>query len=1073
MSDPHASAQVNRNLLLGILAYQVDFISRTELIAATQHWAKDKSTPLDDVLIDQGVLKPNVRDLLLPLVAQHIDDHDGDPEKSLAALSGIGSVAAELRALGDRYIDATVSHLTEDRNQNTLDPTMELGGSGVDTEGYANSNREPASERFRILRSHAKGGLGEVYVAKDTELNREVAVKEIQTKYADDHSSRLRFLLEAEVTGGLEHPGIVPVYGLGRYEDGRPFYAMRFIKGDSLQEAANRFHKTASSSSDIDFNSVDFRKLLGRFIDVCQAIEYAHSRGVLHRDLKPGNIMLGKYGETLVVDWGLAKAQGRNDDQQRAEETILQPASASGSAPTVMGSAVGTPAFMPPEQAAGDLDRVGPQSDVYSLGATLYYLLVGRAPFSADNLPQLLQRVQDGDFSSPRELRSQVPKPLEAICLRAMSRSVEDRYVSTQELAEEVERFLADEPVTAFAEPLSLRARRWIRTHQTLSSATAAVVLVSVVGLSIFSSVVSGKNTELRNLNVSLDQKNLELGATNAALSTAIEKETKARELAQTNEQEARAQSQLALATLTSVIGDIQEGLENLPGGGEVRRLLLETSLSKLDDVATQYVEQSTVDRQTMSALSQMAQMVLDFGGIQFEDSRTQVTPDDTSPDVSSSVTLAMKFHQRAREIAEQLAAEDPEDPQSQRSLVVMYNKLGNMNVQLSRLNTAMDWYQQSQAIIIKLVDRHPENVEFLRDLAISHQKLGDIHRETQNVNETLSARQECVRIFSSLVEIAPDNPVFQSDLSASYVNLGDAQMKLRRLPESLDSYQKALKISRERYEDDPNNTRVQNNLSIAFDRVGDVQGQTGQPNAAVTSYQESLRIQKRRVQADPNNSTAQFALLSAYSKLGSLLRQLRNADSALIVLQDGLEIAKNLTSKDPQNPQAQRALAIIYDSIGASQNELGKFTTALATYQSGKLVWKTLVTSNPDNYQAQTELADACYHIGELNLQLGDSDEALKSYEEGLRIRQELASKRPESKEAQLGLATSHQKLGFVQLQLQDADAALESYQKCLKIRQTQSVKHPDDTEIQSALASSYVDLAGFQRAAASWIKR
>jgi serine/threonine protein kinase len=140
---------------------------------------------------------------------------------------------------------------------------------------------------------------------------------------------------------------------------------MRFIKGDSLQEAADRFHRRVEEEQ-LDFGGVEFRKLLGRFVDVCQAIEYAHSRGVLHRDLKPGNIMLGKYGETLVVDWGLAKTRGSDDSNSAAGENFLRPASASGSAPTVAGSAVGTPAFMPPEQAAGDLDKLGAASDVYS-----------------------------------------------------------------------------------------------------------------------------------------------------------------------------------------------------------------------------------------------------------------------------------------------------------------------------------------------------------------------------------------------------------------------------------------------------------------------------------------------------------------------------------------------------------------------------------------------------------------------------------------------------------------------------------------------------------------------------------
>ncbi len=300
--------------------------------------------------------------------------------------------------------------------------------------------------RFHPLRPHARGGIGLVSVALDSELHREVALKEILAEQADNPTSRTRFLLEAEVTGRLEHPGVVPVYGLGTNGQGRPFYAMRFIRGESLKEAIAVFHESKAPRGE---QALALRQLLSRFVGVCNTMAYAHSRGVLHRDLKPSNIMLGPYGETLVVDWGLAKLVGRDDPyREPSAETTLRPGSSSGSSETEAGTIIGTPAYMSPEQAEGRLESLGPLSDVYSLGATLYCLLTGRPPFEEPEIFAMLRQVQRGDFRPPRQVEHQVPRALESVVLKAMALDSKDRYDSARELAREVERWLADEPVS-------------------------------------------------------------------------------------------------------------------------------------------------------------------------------------------------------------------------------------------------------------------------------------------------------------------------------------------------------------------------------------------------------------------------------------------------------------------------------------------------------------------------------------------------------------------------------------------------------------------------------------------------
>jgi serine/threonine protein kinase len=434
---PHgisSSRATDCNLLFGILALQLDFINRDALVAAMHAWLLDKNKSLGQILVGQGVLPEDRRVLLEALVQEHLKRHSDNPEKSLAAIGPAGSVREELKRLADPELDASLAHIPADTPREVDPyPTREPSVGAPTSSGM----------RFRILRPFARGGLGQVSIALDTELRREVALKEIRERQADDPESRARFVREAEITGALEHPGIVPVYGLGQYLDGRPFYAMRFIHGDSLKEALDRYHQSDASPVDESARATALRQLLRRFVDVCNAVAYAHSRGVLHRDLKPSNVMLGRFGETLVVDWGLAKHLGPLDATSESGEAPVPPASDSSTAVTQMGSALGTPQFMSPEQAAGRVDQLGPASDVYSLGATLYYILTGKPPFEGSDSEAVPQKVLSGDFSPPARVNPNAPAPLSAICLKAMALRPADRYPSPIALAEDIERWLA------------------------------------------------------------------------------------------------------------------------------------------------------------------------------------------------------------------------------------------------------------------------------------------------------------------------------------------------------------------------------------------------------------------------------------------------------------------------------------------------------------------------------------------------------------------------------------------------------------------------------------------------------
>jgi tRNA A-37 threonylcarbamoyl transferase component Bud32 len=463
----------DRGLLIGMLALQNNFIDREALLAAFTIWVADKARPLGQILREQGALDADTYALLEALTRKHLEMHDGDPERSLAALSTSGPVRHDLERIADPDLHASLAHVAADR-------ATEFDPDATRTSDAGQSN-SPGG-RFRVLRFHRRGGLGEVFVAHDEELHREVALKHIQEEHADDPQNRSRFVVEAEITGRLEHPGIIPIYGLGTYGDGRPFYVMRFIRGNSLKDAIKDFHGVERPGRDPGEQFLELRKLLARFLDVCNAVAYAHSRGVLHRDLKPGNILLGPYGETLVVDWGLAKVIGRPEGSGGAEGT-LRPTSAGGSSETMPGLPLGTPAYMSPEQAAGALDRLGPASDVYSLGATLYSLLTGRAPFTDPDRGLVKEQVMGGDFPPPHQVLPGVPAALDAICLKAMALRPEDRHPSPRALAEDLEHWLADEPVSAYREGWPAQAARWSRRHRTLVAALLVLLVTSVVAL--------------------------------------------------------------------------------------------------------------------------------------------------------------------------------------------------------------------------------------------------------------------------------------------------------------------------------------------------------------------------------------------------------------------------------------------------------------------------------------------------------------------------------------------------------------------------------------------------------------
>jgi tetratricopeptide (TPR) repeat protein/tRNA A-37 threonylcarbamoyl transferase component Bud32 len=466
----------DRNLLFGILALQLEFISKEALIAGLHAWVLAKHKSLGQILREHGALERGDHAVLEAVVRKHLQRHDDDPLRSMAGLPTPKEVRQELSGIADEDVQATVDRMV---------PTPEGDPDATDCEPPS-AGAGAAGLRYRILRAHDEGGLGKVSVAHDEELHREVALKEIRERYADDPHLRRRFVQEGEITGALEHPGIVPVYGLGRHADGRPYYAMRFIRGESLKQAVERFHKADVPGRDPGERNLALRQLLSQFVVVCKTIGFAHDRGIIHRDLKPANIMLGKYGETLVVDWGLAKAVGRPESGRDGSEFTVRPSQGAGVEPTAGGAVIGSPPYMSPEQAAGRVDQMGPASDIFGLGATLYAVLTGLAPYGGNDPGEVVEKARKGAFPAPRRVKPGLARGLEAICLKAMAFQPGARYPQALDLGADIETWLADEPVKVYREPVLVRLQRWRQRHRGLVAGLAAAVLVVLVGAGAF-----------------------------------------------------------------------------------------------------------------------------------------------------------------------------------------------------------------------------------------------------------------------------------------------------------------------------------------------------------------------------------------------------------------------------------------------------------------------------------------------------------------------------------------------------------------------------------------------------------
>jgi eukaryotic-like serine/threonine-protein kinase len=314
--------------------------------------------------------------------------------------------------------------------------------------------------RYDVVEKIGQGGMGSVFLARDRELDRPVALKVINVA-PTDQNSQVRMMSEARIVARLEHPGIVPIHDCGILPDGRFFYAMKLVRGKRLDD-----------QSALPAGLVERLRL---FLKICEAVAFAHESGILHRDLKPQNIMLGAFGEVLVLDWGLAKESHKTATR---EDLSTSAPTVSSRPDTRHGAILGTPGYMAPEQASGEHERIDERTDVYALGAVLFFLLTGKAP-EAERKTGWRHDLAAG--AAVRRRGSSIPRPLQAICLKALACEPANRYAGANELKDDISNFLASERVSAYPESLLGAAFRLGTKYRTPIGLIAAYLVMRVL----------------------------------------------------------------------------------------------------------------------------------------------------------------------------------------------------------------------------------------------------------------------------------------------------------------------------------------------------------------------------------------------------------------------------------------------------------------------------------------------------------------------------------------------------------------------------------------------------------------
>jgi serine/threonine-protein kinase len=810
----------DRNLLFGVLALQADVVTPSQFIEACILWASRKDATLAELMAQRGWLTADDKSHVEYLLKRKLQKHAGDARAGLAAVMP-GEVREALASLGDADIQHSLDGFEATSN-----------GTAIQTTAFQPEGRG----RYTLLNLHAKGGMGKVWLAHDGDLSRDVALKELRPERGSNPAVLARFLEEARITGQLEHPGIVPVYELTRHAGSQqPFYTMRFLKGRTLTDAVKSYHQKHAAGQG---GQLAMRELLTALVGVCNAAAYAHSRGVLHRDLKPSNIILGDFGEVMILDWGLAKVVGTSDDLSQLPVNIEE----SGRDETVQGQVLGTPAYMAPEQAEGRLDRIDQRSDVYGLGAILYEILTNQPPFPGKDTKSVLLRVIHEIPPTPRQLVAGTPPALEAVCLKALAKKPQERYTSARGLAQDIQCYLADEPVTVYADPFGVRLTRWGRRHRALAAGIAALLVTTVAALAV--------GTLL--------------------LTHAHRRTEEQRERAEQNFQDAQRQRDLAREAVDRSFTAISEDPE-LKGHAleKLRHRFLEQAKDYYERFAREQAEDPTLQAERGRAYLRLADISEDLGR------RNE----------------AIDHARKAVQIFDELSRQHTAMAEYRDKLAKALSRLGGNLSETSQFQTALEALQRSVAVREGLMAAQPMAPEHKFQLAITLNGLGQLFGPgMKRLPEGAEALARAQTLLEELYRIAPHNPAYQSELAQTLFNqcfqadfdrgFGLATVKARRERAGV-LLERAADLLAKLVQEHPEVSDYQYRLAATYQNQAVIRNNLHEPMRAKEACEKAIPLVDGLVRAHPDIATYQNRLALVRIELASSLAQLGDYKTA------------------------------------------------------------------------------------------------------------------------------------------------------------------------------------------------